>query len=137
MTYRFNAAVACGLDNEDEDDCVMAGVAESHRAEAFSLLFMCDFSEPGTQDVALGLDTHCLVTPDQGTAYGCVREAVLDGDLLRIVLDPVSIEDLGLDDPVLEAVLRAPAPDMARMRQVLARILSYGRADARPSRVEL
>ncbi|MEU6759778.1 hypothetical protein [Streptomyces sp. NPDC046685] len=34
------------------------------------------------------MDTHCLVTAGQRTAYGCVREAVLEGSVLRVVLDP-------------------------------------------------
>jgi hypothetical protein len=133
MTYRFTARVACGLDDPDEDDCMMAGVAESNDEEGFSLLFMCDFDEPDSQEVSLGMDTHCLVTPDQGTAYGCVREVELSDDLLRVTLDPEALDDLGLRDPVVEALLLAPAADVARMREVLPRILAYGRLDARPS----
>ncbi|MFB7220843.1 Imm10 family immunity protein [Streptomyces sp. NPDC056227] len=133
MTYRFTARIACGFDDPDEDDCMMAGVAESNDEEGFSLLFMCDFDEPDAQEVSLGMDTHCLVTPDQGTAYGCVREVELDGDVLRVTLDPASLNDLGLTNPVVEALLRAPAADVTRMREVLPRILAYGRPDARPS----
>ncbi|MFJ6117681.1 MULTISPECIES: hypothetical protein [unclassified Streptomyces] len=39
--------------------------------------------------------------------------------------------------PVVEALLRAPAADVARMCQVLPRILAYGRPDARARLVEL
>lgn len=138
MTYRFTARVACGLDDPNEDDCMMAGVAESNDEDAFSLLFMCDFDEPGAQEVSLGMDTHCIVTPDQGTAYGCVREVELSGDVLRVTLDPASLDDLDLIDPVIEAaLLRAPATDVARMREVLPRILAYGRPDARPSLITM
>ncbi|MEU1960043.1 Imm10 family immunity protein [Nocardia sp. NPDC019304] len=132
MAYRFTALVACELDDPDVDDCMMAGVAESNDEEGFSLLFMCDFDDPDEQDVSLGMDTHCLVTPDQGTAYGCVREVELTGDVLRVTLDPESLDDLGLTDPVVEALLHAPAADVARMREVLPRILAYGRPDTRP-----
>ncbi|MER5290718.1 Imm10 family immunity protein [Streptomyces pharetrae] len=137
MAYRFTARVACGLDDPDQDDCLMAGVAESDGAEAFSLLFMCDVAEPDEQEVRLGMDTHCLVTPDQGTAYGCVREVALDGEVLRVTLDPSSLDALGLADPVVEAVLRAPSADLARLREVLPRILAYGRPDARPRLINL
>ncbi|GAA3771249.1 Imm10 family immunity protein [Streptomyces chiangmaiensis] len=137
MAYRFTAQLACGFDDPDQDDCVMAGVAESNDEEGFSLLFMCDFGEPDAQEVSLGMDTHCLVTPDQGTAYGCVREVELDGNVLRVTLDPSSLDALGLADPVVEALLHAPAADVARMREVLPRILTYGRPDARPRLVEL
>ncbi|MFG3047201.1 Imm10 family immunity protein [Streptomyces sp. NPDC048241] len=132
MTYRFTAQLACGLDNPGEDDCMMAGVAESDDGDGFSLMFMCDFDEPDEQEVSLGMDTHCLVTPDQGTAYGCVREVELIGDVLRVTLDPAALDDLGLADPIAEALLRAPAADVTRMRVVLPRILAYGRPDAHP-----
>lgn len=135
MAYRFTADVACGLDDEDEDDCVLAGVAES--GGGFSLTFMCDFAEPDEQEISLGMDTHCLVTADQGTAYGCVREATIEGELLRIALDPDSLDDLNLDEPVVEALLRAPAADIARFREVLPRILAFGRPEARPATVGL
>lgn len=110
----------------------MAGVAESDDEDGFSLLFMCDFDEPDAQEVSLGMDTHCLVTPDQGTAYGCVREVQLDNDILRVTLDPESLDDLGLTAPIIEVLLRAPEEDLARMREVLPRILQYGRPEARP-----
>ncbi|MFB7198244.1 Imm10 family immunity protein [Streptomyces sp. NPDC056121] len=132
MTYRFTALITCGLDDPEMDDCLIAGVAESDDEDGFSLLFMCDFDEPDAQEVSLGMDTHCLVTPDQGTAYGCVREVQLDNDVLRVTLDPESLDDLGLTDPVVEALLRAPAEDLARMREVLPRVLQYGRPEARP-----
>jgi Immunity protein 10 len=115
----------------------MAGLAESDDGRAFSLLFMCDFGEPDAQEVSLGMDTHCLVTPDQGTAYGCVREVVLDADVMRVTLDPSSLDSLGLTDPVVEAVLQAPAADVARMREVLLRILAFGGRDARPELITL
>ncbi|MEV4679842.1 Imm10 family immunity protein [Streptomyces kurssanovii] len=132
MAYRFTAHIACGFDDPEQDDCMLAGLAESDDEEDFSMMFMCDFGEPDAQEVSLGMDTHCLVTPDQGTAYGCVRLVELDGDVLRVTLDPASLAELGLTDPVVEAVLCAPEANTARMREVLARILAYGRPDARP-----
>jgi hypothetical protein len=45
--------------------------------------------------------------------------------------------DLGLDDPVIEAVPDVPEADVDRMREVLRNIFSYGRADARPVLVDL
>jgi hypothetical protein len=111
---------------------MLAALAESDDEEAFSMMFMCAFGEPSAQDVAHGFDTHCVVTPDQSTAYGCVRAVELDGDVLRVTLDPASLAALELTDPVVEAVLRAPEVDTARMREVLARVLTYGRPDARP-----
>ncbi|MEU6344432.1 Imm10 family immunity protein [Streptomyces sp. NPDC046977] len=137
MTFRFEARIVCGLDDPEQDGTLIAGLAESDEEEDFSLTFMCRFDEPDEQDVRLGFDSHCVVTPDQNTAYGCVRRAELDGDVLRITLDPESVDALALDGPIVEAVLRAPAADVARMLGVLARVLAYGRPDARPPVVSL
>ncbi|MFJ5219455.1 hypothetical protein ACIP98_32710 [Streptomyces sp. NPDC088354] len=89
-----------------------AGVAESNDGEVFSLTFMCEFGEPDGQDIRPGFDSYSLVTPDQGTAYGCIGQVGLDGDVLRVTLDA-----LGLDDPVVGAVLRAPASDVAACKR--------------------
>ncbi|MFC9105584.1 hypothetical protein ACFT08_32005 [Streptomyces rochei] len=91
--------------------------------------------DPDDQEVALGMDTHCLVTAGQGTAYGCVREAVMEGNVLRVVLDPEAMESLRLEDSEIEAVIEAPAQDVARFREILAQVLAYGRTDALPTRV--
>ncbi|MGP3636470.1 hypothetical protein ACTU45_24465 [Streptomyces sp. 24-1644] len=42
-----------------------------------------------------------------------------------------------LNEPVVEAVLRAPAEDIARLPEVCTRLLAYGRPTAPPSRVDL
>lgn len=136
MSYRF-VARAVGVEIDPDGYFIEAGVAEGPDGSGFVLLFMCDGAEPDEQDVSLGLDTHCVVTADQGTAYGCVREAVLTDDVLRVSLDPSSLDALRLEDAEIEAVLEAPAEDIARFREVLARVLAYGREDARPARVAI
>lgn len=136
MTYRFTArAVAAEFD--PDNDVMTAGVAEDGDGGGFILLFMSSMGEPSRQNVSLGLDTHCLVTQDQGTAYGCVREITLSNQLLTVSLDPASRDDLGLEDAEIEAELDVPEEDIERMREVLAQVLAFGRADARPRRVEL
>jgi hypothetical protein len=64
-----------------------------------------------------------------------VREAVLEGNILRVSLDPEALESLRLNDSEIEAVIEAPAEDVARFREILAQMLTYGRADALPTRV--
>ncbi|WP_307853800.1 Imm10 family immunity protein [Streptomyces tagetis] len=98
---------------------------------------MSGAGEPCGQDVSLGQDTHCLVTQDQGTAYGCVREVVLSGRLLTVRLDPAALEALGLEDAEVEAVLDVPDEDIGRLRDVLARVFAHGRESARPRLVGL
>ncbi|MEV5343064.1 Imm10 family immunity protein [Streptomyces sp. NPDC052676] len=132
MTLRF---VARAAGTERDPDFIEAGVAEGADGSGFLLSFMCGAGEPDEQDVSLGMDTHCLVTAGQGTAYGCVRSAVLDGNVLRVLLDPSALPALGLADAEIEAVLEAPAEDIAAFRAVLPEVLAYGREDARPERV--
>ncbi|MFE5407096.1 hypothetical protein ACFQ9Z_38700 [Streptomyces sp. NPDC056580] len=134
MTFRFTARAA-GAEIDPEGYFTEAGLAEGEDGSGFVLLFMAGEAEPDDQEVARGMDTHCLVTAGQGTAYGCVREAVLVGNVLRVVLDPESLESLRLDDGEIEAVIEAPAEDVAVFREVLAQVLAYGRADAVPARL--
>ncbi|MEU6428250.1 Imm10 family immunity protein [Microbispora sp. NPDC046973] len=136
MTYRFTARAAGG-DEEFDEDYRQAGVAEHEDGTGFILIFMSGIEEADEQDVDLAQDTYCLVTADQGTAYGCVREVAVRGGRLRVLLDPVALDDLGLEDPVIEAVLDVPEADVNRMCDVLRHILAYGRADARPALVDL
>ncbi|MBB2744139.1 UNVERIFIED_ORG: hypothetical protein FHR35_003975 [Microbispora rosea subsp. rosea] len=136
MTYRFTARAAGG-DEEFDEDCRSAGVAEFEDGTGFILIFMSGIEEADDQDVDLGHDTHCLVTADQGTAYGCVREVAVRDDTLRVVLDPAALQNLGLDDPVIEAVLDVSEAEVNRLREMLRSIFSYGRADARPVLVDL
>ncbi|MFH8881979.1 Imm10 family immunity protein [Streptomyces californicus] len=132
MTCTFTARIAWGIDDPEQESCMLAGVAESDDEEGFSLHFMCDREEPGPQEVSLGMDTYCLVTPDQNTAYGCVRAVEFDRGLLRVMLDPAALDELELEDDVIEVVLQAPADEVARLRTVLPRVLEYGRPGARP-----
>lgn len=133
MTYRFVAREA-GAEIDPDGDFIEAGISDR---DGFIMLFQCSGDEPDEQDVSLGLNTHCLVTADQGTAYGCVRAVELTDKVLRVSLDPDSLPALGLSDCEVEAVLEAPAEDLSQFREVLAKVLAYGRADARPLRVSV
>ncbi|MFE6805096.1 Imm10 family immunity protein [Streptomyces sp. NPDC057681] len=134
MTYRFTARAA-RTEIDPDGYITEAALAEGEDGSGFILMFMTGEEEPDDQEVALGMDTHCLVTAGQGTAYGCVREAVLTGNVLRVSLDPEALEDLRLTDSEIKAVIVAPAEDIVLFREVLAQVLGYGRADAAPTRV--
>ncbi|MEV7052346.1 Imm10 family immunity protein [Streptomyces anulatus] len=134
MTYRFTARVAT-TEIDPDGYFTEAALAEGEDGSGFIMMFMAGEEESDDQEIALGMDTHCLVTADQGTAYGCVREAVLNGNVLRISLDPEALEGLRLDDGEIEAVLEVPAEDVARFREILSQVLAYGRADAVPTRL--
>jgi len=133
MPIEFVARVA-GVDDEY---CLVAAVAEHEDGTGRALLFQADVDEPDEQDVRLRMDTHCLVTEDQGTAYGCVRELAIDGDRMRVVLAQEALADLGLDDTVIEVQLAVDARSVEMLRQYLGRILLYGRPDARPAVLRL
>ncbi|MGW7456755.1 Imm10 family immunity protein [Streptomyces sp. NPDC054797] len=109
---------------------MQAGVAEED--EGFFLLFTSAIGEPSAQDISLGLGTYCVMTPDQCTAYGCVREVALTGSLLTVSLDPECLDDLELEEAKIEAVLDVPAESIDEMREVLAKVLTFGREEARP-----
>ncbi|WP_328541451.1 hypothetical protein OHT17_03335 [Streptomyces sp. NBC_00371] len=59
----------------------------------------------------------------------------MSGNVLRISLNPEALEDLRLSDSEIEVVIEAPAEDVVLFRQVLARVLAYGRANAVPTRL--
>lgn len=134
MTHRFTARAAT-TEIDPDGYFTEAALAEGTDGSGFILMFMAGEGEPDDQEVALGMDTHCLVTAGQGTAYGCVRKATLTGNILRISLNPQALEALRLNDSDIEAVIEAPPADLSRFREVLAQVLAYGRADAVPHRV--
>ncbi|MET7336023.1 Imm10 family immunity protein [Nonomuraea sp. NPDC005650] len=136
MTIRFTAQVA-GAYEHPEDECMSAGVSETEDGDGMVLTFQCCTYEPDDQDIALGFDTHCVVTADQGTAYGAVQELTLRDNVLRVVFDLDALEALGLTEPEIEAVLDVDEQSLERLRQGLRHILAYGRADARPRVLEL
>ncbi len=134
MTYRFTARAA-RTEIDPDGYFTEAALAEREDGSGFILMFMAGEEDPDDQEVALGMDTHCLVTAGQGTAYGCVREAVLTGNVLRVALNPEALEDLRLSDSEIEAVIEVPTEDIVVFREVLAQVLTYGRADAVPTRL--
>ncbi len=114
-----------------------AGVREAEAGDGMMLTFQCCTYEPDDQDIALGWDTYCVVTADQGTAYGAVQELTLRGNVLRVVFDVDALEALGLPEPEMEAVLDVDEQSLGQLRQGLRHILAYGRADARPKVLKL
>lgn len=131
MTYRFTARSA-RTEVDPDGYFTEAALAESEDGSGFILMFMAGEKEPDDQEVALGMDTHCLVTAEQGTAYGCVRAAVLTDNVLRISLNPEALDDLRLTDREIEAVIEVPTEDLTLFRDVLAQVLDYGRTEAVP-----
>ncbi|WP_440066021.1 hypothetical protein [Streptosporangium sp. OZ121] len=137
MTTRFTARVA-GVAEDHDLECLSAGVAESDDGDGMELIFMCGLFEDEEEDVEESeMDSHCLVTAGQATAYGAVSEITLRDRVLRVVIAPHALEELGLDDPEIEAVLEVDDEVIDRLRLALRRIMAYGPVDARPAVVQL
>lgn len=128
MSIEFVARVA-GVDDEY---CLVAAVAERADGTGRALMFQASDEAPDEEDVSLGMDTYCVVTEDQGTAYGCVRELSIDGDRMRVRLTDEALADLGLSDGVMDVQLAVPPEAVEALREYLRRILAYGRFDAQP-----
>ncbi|MEU0562322.1 Imm10 family immunity protein [Dactylosporangium sp. NPDC006015] len=133
MPIEFVASLA----GVDEEDCLVAAVGERDDGTGRALIFQAGDEPPGAQDVQLGMDTYCLSTECQGAAYGCIRELSIDGDRMRVVVSEDALADLGLEDAEIIVKLAADPQTLATFREYLARILTYGRLDARPAVLRL
>jgi hypothetical protein len=105
----------------DDNECLVAGVAERGDGTGQELIFQASLDEPDEDDAELGMDTYCLATEQQATAYGCVRELTINGDRLRLVLSDDALVELGIADSVIEVRLAidvsSPATSYARCWQ--------------------
>lgn len=136
MVFAFTARAAAAEAYED-DETFAAGVAEQENGGGHELTFMCCLHEPDEQDIALGMDSYCLVTADQGTVYGGVKEVRLKDRVLRVVVDSSNLEALGLDDAEIEVTLDVDDERIEQLREGLLRVLAYGRPSERPALLDL
>jgi len=83
------------------------------------------------------MDTHCVVTDNQATAYGCVRELTIDGDRMQVIIASDALAELGLDDAEIRVQLAVDARSVEILREYLGRILTFGRPDAQPAVLRL
>ncbi|MET0418986.1 MAG: Imm10 family immunity protein [Actinoplanes sp.] len=133
MSIEFVAHVV-GVDDED---CLVAGIAERDDGTGRSLIFQAGVEPPDEQDVMLGLDTYCVVTETQGTAYGCVRELAVNGDRMHVVVSVDALNSLGLANADIQVRLAVQPESIDVLRTYLGRILTYGRSDAHPTVLRL
>lgn len=124
-----------GYVEDDLDEVVEVGLAESDDGTGFVLLLQRAGYEPDEQDIALGLDTYCLVSGGR-THYGGVLRAARDGDTLhvRITADAASLLDLPEQFTI---TLDGPADDVAAVFAGLPGVLDWGRPADRPVLVNL
>jgi hypothetical protein len=121
---------------DDDGQVLTAGVAEGQNGGAL-LVFMRMHDEPDEQDVSTGMDSYCVVTADQGTAYGAVTEISLRAGVMRVVFAPDKLQALGLSDLQVEVTLDVDAEVIEEFKMALKQILDYGRLEARPALTHL
>ena len=131
MAMRFTATTATVRD-DPELNCRTVGVSERADESGFGLIFQSNLEMPDAQDIALGMDTYCLITTEQGAAYGCVAEAVLSGYTLRIVVTPESMDLLELSENEIIVQLDLDDEVITHVAAGLRKTLGYGRVDALP-----
>jgi hypothetical protein len=119
---------------EDDSDFYMVGIREAPDPDAWSLTFMeCDDADD-EQEIAVGMDTYCLVVdPGQATHYGGVRECELKDGRLHLILTSQAATALGMPVETWFALELTPQQSGALSRG-LERVLTSGRADAIPHR---
>jgi hypothetical protein len=130
-------AVLRDAGEDDDSDVYVLGLRESTDEDAPSLLLMECHHDEDEEEIALGMDTYCLVVdPGQATSYGGVRECDLVDGVLRLRLTVEAAEELGLPvETTFELALDAERLQM--VRRGLSRVLRSGRADARPARLNV
>jgi hypothetical protein len=133
MPLEFTARVA----GVDDTDALMAGVAEHPDGTGQQLIFQASLEPPEDEDADLGMDSYCLVMADQRTAYGCLDQVAIDGDVLRLVLREDAPAELGLPDRAVAVTLAVDVASIEALREALRNIVSYGRPDARPAVLRL
>jgi hypothetical protein len=123
---------------EDDGDVYVLGLRVSAEDPgAWSMMFMECYDAEDEQEISLGMDTYCLVVdPGQATAYGGVLECDLSGRRLRLVLLPETAKALGMPAELI-FTLAMEDQQIQLVRQGLIRVLTSGRPDALPARLNL
>lgn len=123
---------------EDDEDVYVLGLRHSaEQMESWSVMFMECYDADDEQDIALGMDTYCLVVdPGQATAYGGVVECVMADGHLRLVLAAQTAKTLGTATE-LDFTLAVDQDQIQMIRRGLTRVLTSGRRDTIPTRLEL
>lgn len=98
-------------------------------------MFMECYDADDEQEIALGMDTYCLVVdPGQATHYGGVRECEITGLQLRLALDEDAATTLAMPTETrFDLDLTQQQVDL--LRRGLSRVLTTGRPNAIPHRL--
>lgn len=131
MVFYFTAR-AIATAEEENLNYRTAALGEQDDGGGAQLIFQSGLKEPDKSDIDTGMDSHCLVTANQGTAYGCIKEALLKDTVLCLVLTEESLEELGLRESIIEVTFEAKKEDISDFTEMLGKILRYGRPSSYP-----
>jgi hypothetical protein len=121
----------------DAGEVYVVGVRESADPASWSLVFMEPYDAEDEDEIAMGMDTYCLVVdPGQATFYGGVIECAITDDRLYLLLSEPAAEALGTPTQ-LEFTLVLSSEQLEILRSGLARVLRSGRSDAVPRRLDV
>lgn len=139
VTIQFEAA---GGGTEEspgtEDGWFEVGVSENSDGSGRVLVFQCLLAEPDEQNTSLGMDTYCISNESGGSTYAGIDAVEANEEHLRVTFTDTAAEELELTDKEVDVSLRKLSDDtIAEIHAGLRRVLAYGRADARPSRMSI
>jgi hypothetical protein len=94
-------------------------------------------AEHDDEEIRIGMDTYSIwLEPPFASCWGGIAECVITGATLRILLMADATDALGVG-PLLQFQLALDDAQHALLRTGLRRTLSSGRADRRPSRLDV
>ena len=94
-------------------------------------------ADPDEQETMNGMDTYSIwLEPPFASHWGGISECAIADGILEIRLTPDAADSLGVG-PLLRFRLVLDDAQVALLRNGLRRTLSSGRADRRPSRLDL
>lgn len=123
---------------DEDEDGLMLGVSWQDEGVHRVLLLQrgTDDDLADEQEVALGMDTHCVSAKGGFTAYGCLSRVALAEDALTLEFRPEDARALHV--PATAVVpLAGTGVDRATLSGWLREVLDWGRPEKRPELVGL
>ncbi|WP_211264240.1 Imm10 family immunity protein [Streptosporangium amethystogenes] len=129
--------VARTVGRDDDPELILFGMAEHEDGTGNALIFMMSTEEPDEQEIALGMDTYCIVREDQaGTTYGGVTHCEINSGRLTLHFTAEAAKELHVE-PVVRIDLQIDDDSVELLRSSLQEILLSGRHDQHPRSMHL
>jgi hypothetical protein len=123
--------------SEDNSEVYAVAIRETETPGSWSLSFTACYDAGDPQEIRLGMDTYCLIAdPGQATHYGGVTACETGNAQLHLTLTEEAASSLGMPADVSFALDLTPR-QLSLLNRGLARVLTSGRTDAIPQRLNL